>query len=504
MLKRFGAHPPASPTNEGPPLLSDHRDRSADPRALLEAVSTAAILPSEAGPKLYGLIADASACDAPEAIYEALRGAVWHLVSGREDGSHLDLWADVVLRLRQVLRDRRSALSERFTVLADLLDQSARFPKLHPRRDLARRKHVAPILSMLSLADGPTRRGAIARGTGLKEANLSRILANLVSAGLVSRRYEGRDAILELTSEGALEAARLAVPSRVDPLATSHALVRAFPVTAVGSARVGLDQGFEPLPGAIREVSKPDGTIAGAPRYLAGGPMMGASEATDWKRRVEEDEAIIAELGVPDGAGARFGTFLLRGCSSPWVAGSCLGVVGSAADPAAVDGLVAEAESVRALMLDMAGRDRRAAVVGLGPLAASEHDGTVRWIGPGDVPPGAAIPSSDRHAYGQALRFAVAAVAGPAPSACDVDVRTVVTDRALVTCVHAASDIGWVACSGSRNMEVVDLVRRIGGEFAFRSSPSDGVSAEFSWPVVPNSDPAGDRTIPEGRSSGSG
>jgi signal transduction histidine kinase len=144
----------------------------------------------------------------PEAAYRALKGAVWHLVASRDTGPHVDLWEDVILRVRGLLRSIGSTLADRFTVLADLLDQSARFATFQSKEELKNRKHVGAILELLARYNAPVERSVVAKETGLRDANLSRILANLASAGWIVRRYEGRQLYVGLTNEG-LEAARL-------------------------------------------------------------------------------------------------------------------------------------------------------------------------------------------------------------------------------------------------------------------------------------------------------
>src|SRR5690349_5773639 len=63
-----------------------------------------------------------------EGTYASLRSLVWNLVASREYGPHLQRWADAILRVRQWLRVSRLPGVDRFTVLSDLLQQSARFP----------------------------------------------------------------------------------------------------------------------------------------------------------------------------------------------------------------------------------------------------------------------------------------------------------------------------------------------------------------------------------------
>lgn len=209
-------------------LMPDPTERAIAARDIMEAIATASIAPSEALSRLRHLLDSSQGSDMAEAAYQALRSLVWSFVSGREAGGHLDLWADFILRVRQLLRNKASPLSERFTVLADFLEQTGRFAQLHPKEELRRRKHVGAILKVLDNQRGSAARATIARDTKLRDANLSRLLANLASAGWVTRRNEGREVVVSLTTEGALQAEEvnrgIAVSVGDTPFANPNAL----------------------------------------------------------------------------------------------------------------------------------------------------------------------------------------------------------------------------------------------------------------------------------------
>ncbi|WP_375312821.1 winged helix-turn-helix domain-containing protein [Bradyrhizobium sp. A5] len=175
----------------------------------LEAVSTASVQPSEAFSYLRQLLADSYSDDTAEGAYEALREVVWNFVASREKGIQLDQWSDVILRVRQLLRMKKSPIFERFTVLADLLEQSGRFAELHAPGVVKARKHDAQILQILARSNVPVERSRILRETKLRDANLSRILANLAASGLVNRQTEGREVLVSITDAGRMQVSHL-------------------------------------------------------------------------------------------------------------------------------------------------------------------------------------------------------------------------------------------------------------------------------------------------------
>ncbi|MER8536657.1 winged helix DNA-binding protein [Mesorhizobium sp. M1005] len=174
--------------------------------SILEAIATSSIPPSEAFANLREHVISPVDVEFPEQVYEAFRSLVWSTVSNREAGEHLNAWADVILKIRQLLRSGSLPIAERFTVLADLLEQSTRFASFHPADELLGRKHVRAILGELVPHGRKTTRTTIAQATKLRDANLSRILANLASAGWIRRHSEGREVVISLTEEGAAQA----------------------------------------------------------------------------------------------------------------------------------------------------------------------------------------------------------------------------------------------------------------------------------------------------------
>lgn len=203
-------HLPAIPApNRVPASMTQNRADS--DHAFLEAIATASVTPAEVFASLREPLLASEDGALAEKMYEALRGLVWNVVSSREGGDQLNAWTDVVLKIRQLLRTKASPIAERFTVLADFLDQSLRFSKLHPASELLARKHVRTVLEVLLAHQGTVTRAKIAERVGLRDANMSRVLANLASAGWIKRRTEGREVVVSLTEEGKAQA-RTALP----------------------------------------------------------------------------------------------------------------------------------------------------------------------------------------------------------------------------------------------------------------------------------------------------
>jgi hypothetical protein len=94
----------------------------------LERIALADIDPDEAYPLLKRHLCpdDADGAEAAEQVYEALRSMTFTFVSGRVGGEEVRKWADLLLRVRCLARNRGSVIEERLTALYDLLDQTAR------------------------------------------------------------------------------------------------------------------------------------------------------------------------------------------------------------------------------------------------------------------------------------------------------------------------------------------------------------------------------------------
>jgi predicted transcriptional regulator len=182
------------------PVLPTHLDRN--DRKALEAIATASTGPAEAYFLVRGLLQRDLGSEVLDATYDSFRSLVHYFLSSRVAGEQVDLWTDVILRVRQLFRAKNETAAERLTVLADLLGQSSRFADLQPTEDLRRRKHVRSILEILANSDRLVGRSRIAELTKLRPANLSRVLTNLETVGWITREQSGREVSVTITPEG--------------------------------------------------------------------------------------------------------------------------------------------------------------------------------------------------------------------------------------------------------------------------------------------------------------
>lgn len=138
--------------------------------------------------------------EAAEATYEALRAASWRLLTSRVFGNEIEAWLDLFGQAAALLRRDFGDLSERITALADLAMESARFGELHSHQKAIAKEHVIDVLR--AIGKKGARKTEVMNATGLKQANLSRILANLIAIGLVDRKSIGKEASFTLSAAG--------------------------------------------------------------------------------------------------------------------------------------------------------------------------------------------------------------------------------------------------------------------------------------------------------------
>lgn len=95
------------------------------------------------------------------------------------------------------------ALAERLKGFADLVGEQIRAAEISAPEELAKRAHVTEVLVALSEAAGEhLEREAIKERSGLKDANLSRVLTLLAANGVVERQPRGRHASFRITQRG--------------------------------------------------------------------------------------------------------------------------------------------------------------------------------------------------------------------------------------------------------------------------------------------------------------
>ncbi len=145
-----------------------------------------------------------------EAVDYAVRHSVIRLLVSTADDSELEAANDSIRRLIPVAREEElKTWVIRWGAFADLLE--ARLAALANQRPAQARKlaHADQILDLL--AEEPSLpQTEIAKRLGLKEANLSRILAVLEAHDLITRRVVGREKHVRLAP--ALHRAGLDIP----------------------------------------------------------------------------------------------------------------------------------------------------------------------------------------------------------------------------------------------------------------------------------------------------
>ncbi|MBC9880863.1 hypothetical protein G8O24_26405 [Bradyrhizobium sp. INPA01-394B] len=172
---------------------------------LLDGISTAQANPDEIFPRLRDTVAALSrasedTASTDEAVYSAFRNAVWTFVASGDKGPHLDRWADLILRVRQLLRVRKSTIAERLTTLADFLEKSGNAADEFEKIKLG--KHHRSVLNLLQKRKGESSRAELLKEIGLRDSNFSHVLSKLAAARLIDRIPIGREATIRITDEG--------------------------------------------------------------------------------------------------------------------------------------------------------------------------------------------------------------------------------------------------------------------------------------------------------------
>lgn len=139
------------------------------------------------------------------AVYEAARAATWKIISSRSGSGSARDWYDVLRQLSSHLSSGfKPEWAPRVRTLAELVVETVRFSEVNSASQLLQRDHVRKILTAMNAlqVDGRVRRQELSRRVKLGDSNLSRILASMITVGLISREFEGREAIFMLTPEG--------------------------------------------------------------------------------------------------------------------------------------------------------------------------------------------------------------------------------------------------------------------------------------------------------------
>lgn len=174
-----------------------------------------------------------------EAAYSALSRWVWRALVERRLDVDLRDWHRLILDVAAVVRRaaeerpadapsrRRAGLdpasaAERLKGFADLVRESIQAAEASVPEEFTQRAHVAELLDVLATNPGePCARKALQERTGLKDANLSRLLTLLAANDLVERMPRGKSATFRITQRGLaargarIDEHRLAAPERI-------------------------------------------------------------------------------------------------------------------------------------------------------------------------------------------------------------------------------------------------------------------------------------------------
>ncbi len=141
-------------------------------------------------------------------FYSVLRTWVWKALDGRRRDTELRDWFDVLRRTRAQLEADYGLQAERLRVLHDLVRDSIDAADVLSPEEIMKRSHVRDVLKLLSSdLTEQMDRAVIGAKLCLKQANLTRILNMMSSAGLIERATYGKQALYQLTPLG-VKAAR--------------------------------------------------------------------------------------------------------------------------------------------------------------------------------------------------------------------------------------------------------------------------------------------------------
>lgn len=136
-------------------------------------------------------------------VYTVLRAWVWKALNERRRDNELRQWHSLISHASACMEDEFVHHAVRIQVLHELVYESISAKQVYSHDDLVGRSHVKEIL--IYIYEGPDHsieRRKLVERLGLKDANLSRVLAMMLNAGLVERSARGKHAIFSLTSSG--------------------------------------------------------------------------------------------------------------------------------------------------------------------------------------------------------------------------------------------------------------------------------------------------------------
>ena len=136
-------------------------------------------------------------------VYLALRAFAWKALDQRRRDPELREWDDLLCAAATLMAQQgQPALAERLTALHELLSESVAVSETLAAQDITRRQHVAEVLDVLASNGGQANRSAIGGHLSLGQANLTRVLNLMATAGLIERTTLGKEAVFSLSRRG--------------------------------------------------------------------------------------------------------------------------------------------------------------------------------------------------------------------------------------------------------------------------------------------------------------
>ncbi|HVK81725.1 MAG TPA: winged helix-turn-helix domain-containing protein [Verrucomicrobiae bacterium] len=135
-------------------------------------------------------------------VYQALMRKVWSLLTERRFDAEIRDWHVLLHDLRAHLKEQDEELAGGFKAFADLLRHSVKLAETSPASAVAARPNARKILYFLGESDGYVARQALLHALGLRSANLSNVLTQLLAHNLIERRDKGKEAEFRITRLG--------------------------------------------------------------------------------------------------------------------------------------------------------------------------------------------------------------------------------------------------------------------------------------------------------------
>lgn len=192
-------------------------------------------------------------------LYHALRAWVWKALDQRRRGPELRDWHDIIASSATVTGGSDPSLGAKLDSLQELLSESIAVSAKHETFDVTRRQHVAKALEFLAVHGGAADRERIGAHLGLAQANLTRVLNLMLTAGLLERSACGKRASFRLTRRGVEAAPPMHAPTPAD----AHIQARAVQRRRAAS-QFPLDDGTLDAVRRLIDLARARGTFPGA------------------------------------------------------------------------------------------------------------------------------------------------------------------------------------------------------------------------------------------------